>query len=71
MGNIQRWCGCGSYKNDNKLDSFDDWKREDDIQEAFGKCLINSGHKCVMYFQTFPRQVDWCGQQVCSWRQTG
>lgn len=40
-------------------------KRNKDAKE-FGKKLENQGHTCVSYLESFPVQIQWCNQKVCT-----
>jgi len=35
----------------------------------FAKKLIKQGHKCVVYMESYPVQIGWCGQCICKQSQ--
>jgi hypothetical protein len=36
---------------------------------AFGKSLQEKGHTCVVYLESLPVQIRWCGEKVCMGRK--
>lgn len=43
---------------------YDIKKRNNEAYE-FGKKLENQGHKCVVYKESYPVQIHWCGKEQC------
>jgi len=41
-------------------------KKINDESMKFAEKLINDGHTCVRYLETYPVQIRWCGNTVCT-----
>ena len=43
-----------------------DMEKRQKQQEEFARRLIENGHKCVYYMESYPVQVGWCGKEKCT-----
>lgn len=44
----------------------DDLKTIQKNNDNFAIFLQNNGHKCISYAESYPVQIIWCGNKICS-----
>lgn len=47
------------------MDSEDIEEKMNNEAIKLGKKLENAGHVCVVYLESYPMQIDYCGQEKC------
>jgi hypothetical protein len=56
-----------SYQKDDcfNLKELTDMRKRNYEQEKFAKKLEKDGHTCIVYYESFPVQIGWCGEKIC------
>jgi len=42
-----------------------DMQRRNQERMEYARSLIDKGHKCVFYMESYPVQIGWCNQNPC------
>lgn len=51
-----------------KKEAQNNWPAEESTRVyAEGERLQKEGHICVRYLESFPPQLKWCGNKICSY----
>lgn len=57
------WCGFSVCEN---FGLSANMEKENKEKEDFAKSLTEAGHRCVRILESYPCQIDWCEQQICT-----
>ena len=54
-----------SEQSTQKPYNVEDFRKKNKEVKNRGKLLIQQGHKCVKFLETFPARLIWCGEESC------
>lgn len=57
---------CDSIQVLTKDDKYADMDKRNEELMKFAELLQKNGHKCVTFMESFPVQIGWCKQDVCT-----